>query len=101
MKKLLGFLVGFLLSNAVIAQTVGTTKTENYKASFETKVDISQFLDYEGKQIPIQILKCGIGDEVYEQYPCQSVVWHGIQSLFEDSLCEFRCFSVFHMAAMP
>lgn len=69
MKKLLGFLVGFLLSNAVIAQTVGTTKTENYKASFETKVDISQFLDYEGKQIPIQILKCGIGDEVYEQYP--------------------------------
>ena len=69
MKKLLGFLFGVLLSNAAIAQTVGTTKTENYKASFETKVDISQFLDYEGKQIPIQILKCGIGDEVYEQYP--------------------------------
>ena len=69
MKKLLGFLLGVLLSNVAIAQTVGTTKTENYKASFETKVDISQFLDYEGKQIPIQILKCGIGDEVYEQYP--------------------------------
>lgn len=69
MKKLLVFLVGVLLSNVAIAQTVGTTKTENYKASFETKVDISQFLDYEGKQIPIQILKCGIGDEVYEQYP--------------------------------
>ncbi len=69
MKKLLVFLLGFLLSNVAIAQTVGTTKTENYKASFETKVDISQFLDYEGKQIPIQILKCGIGDEVYEQYP--------------------------------
>jgi hypothetical protein len=62
-------LLGVLLSNVAIAQTVGTTKTENYKASFETKVDISQFLDYEGKQIPIQILKCGIGDEVYEQYP--------------------------------
>jgi len=69
MKKLLVFLLGFLLSNAAIAQTVGKTTTENYKASFETKVDISQFLDYEGKQIPIQILKCGIGDEVYEQYP--------------------------------
>jgi len=69
MKKLLVFLLGVLLSNVAIAQTVGTTKTENYKASFETKVDISQFLDYEGKQIPIQILKCGIGDEVYEQYP--------------------------------
>jgi hypothetical protein len=69
MKQLLIFLLGVLLSNVAIAQTVGTTKTENYKASFETKVDISQFLDYEGKQIPIQILKCGIGDEVYEQYP--------------------------------
>lgn len=69
MKKLLVFLLGVLLSNVAIAQTVGTTKTENYKASFETKVDISQYLDYEGKQIPIQILKCGIGDEVYEQYP--------------------------------
>ena len=46
MKKLLVFLLGFLLSNAVIAQTVGKTTTENYKASFETKVDISQFLDY-------------------------------------------------------
>jgi hypothetical protein len=69
MKQLLIFLLGVSLSNVAIAQTVGTTKTENYKASFETKVDISQFLDYEGKQIPIQILKCGIGDEVYEQYP--------------------------------
>jgi hypothetical protein len=69
MKQLLIFLLGVLLSNVAIAQTVGTTKTENYKASFETKVDISQYLDYEGKQIPIQILKCGIGDEVYEQYP--------------------------------
>lgn len=69
MKKLSVLLSFFLLSNVAIAQTVGTTKTENYKASFETKVDISQFLDYEGKQIPIQILKCGIGDEVYEQYP--------------------------------
>jgi len=69
MKQLLVFLLGVLLSNVAIAQTVGTTKTENYKASFETKVDISQYLDYEGKQIPIQILKCGIGDEVYEQYP--------------------------------
>lgn len=69
MKKLLVFLLGVLLSNVAVAQTIGKTTTENYKASFETKIDISQFLDYEGKQIPIQILKCGIGDEVYEQYP--------------------------------
>ena len=26
-------------------------------------------MDYEGKQIPIQILKAGISDEMYEQYP--------------------------------
>ena len=48
---------------------IATTKTENYRASFETKIDISQFMDYDGPQIPIQILKCGISDEIYEQYP--------------------------------
>ena len=51
------------------SQTVGSTKTENFKASFETKIDISQFMDYNGPEVPIQILKCGISDEMYEQYP--------------------------------
>jgi len=50
-------------------QIVGSTKTEQFRASFETKIDISQYLDYNGPTVPIQILKCGIGDEVYEQYP--------------------------------
>jgi len=68
MKNLL-MLLGLFLTTNVVAQTVGSTKTEQYKASFETKIDISQFLDYDGPTIPIQILKCGIGDEVYEQYP--------------------------------
>ena len=68
MKAIL-LLLGILLAVNVNAQTVGTTKTEQYKASFETAIDISQFLDYDGKQIPIQILKCGISDEVYEMYP--------------------------------
>jgi hypothetical protein len=68
MKKLFTIL-GLLIVLNVGAQTVGTTKTEQYKASFETAIDISQFLDYDGKQIPIQILKCGISDEVYEMYP--------------------------------
>ena len=48
---------------------IATTKTENYKASFETKIDISQYMDYNGPTIPIQILKCGINDDIYEQYP--------------------------------
>ena len=68
MKNLL-ILLGLLLTISVGAQTVGSTKTEQYKASFETKIDISQFLNYEGKTIPIQILKCGIGDDLYESYP--------------------------------
>ena len=70
MRKLLTLLSLFLLSSAVgVAQTIGSTKTEQYKASFETKIDISQYLDYDGPTIPIQILKCGISDDVYEQYP--------------------------------
>jgi len=68
MKNLL-ILLGLLLTISAGAQTVGTTKTEQYKASFETAIDISQYMDYDGKQIPIQILKCGISDEVYEMYP--------------------------------
>lgn len=69
MKNLLILLTTFVLSNNLFAQTVGSTKTEQYKASFETAIDISQFMDYEGKQIPIQILKAGISDEMYEMYP--------------------------------
>ena len=56
-----------MISSTAVAQTVGSTKTEQYKASFETKIDISQYLDYDGPTIPIQILKCGIGDDLYEQ----------------------------------
>jgi hypothetical protein len=69
MKKLL-FVFGLLLISIVsTAQTIGKTQTEQYKASFETAIDISRFLDYEGPQIPIQILKAGISDEMYEMYP--------------------------------
>ena len=67
MKKLL--LVLLFLPIFVNAQTIGKTSTQQYKASFETAIDISQFLDYEGPQIPIQILKCGISEEMYEMYP--------------------------------
>jgi len=68
MQKLTHIIVLLLLSVSGISQ-VATTKTENYKASFETKIDISQYMDYDGPTIPIQILKCGISDEMYEQYP--------------------------------
>lgn len=69
MKKVILLAIYCLLlivnSNAQIA----SIKTEQYKASFEKAIDISAFLDYEGPQIPIQILKCGISDEMYEMYP--------------------------------
>ena len=58
-----------LLSVSANAQPIGKTQTEQYKASFETGVNIDSLMDYNGPQIPIQILKIGINDEVYEQYP--------------------------------
>ncbi len=70
MKKLLVLLSFFLLSSAaVVAQTIGKTQTEQYKASFERAIDIEQYLDYDGPTIPVQILKAGISDEMYEMYP--------------------------------
>ncbi len=72
MKKLL-VLLGILLITSgvsvVTAQTIGSTKTEEFKADFEKKRDISAYMDYEGPKKYIQILKCGIGEEVYEMYP--------------------------------
>lgn len=68
MKQIL-IIAGLLISIGINAQNIGSTKTEQYKASFETKTDISQYMDYSGPTIPIQILKCGINDEVYEEYP--------------------------------
>jgi hypothetical protein len=66
---ILWFTLLTLFAIKVTAQTVGTTKTEEYKASFERAIDIQQYLDYSGPTIPIQILKCGISDEIYEMYP--------------------------------
>jgi len=51
------------------AQNIGSTKTEDFKADFEKKTDISQFMNYDGPKKNIQILKCGINDETYEMYP--------------------------------
>jgi curli biogenesis system outer membrane secretion channel CsgG len=47
----------------------GTTKTETYQADFEKKQSIVTVSDYDGKQIPIQILSIGINDNVLAMYP--------------------------------
>jgi len=69
MKKLLILLSVCLVGLVANSQTIGKTKTESYQADFEKKRDISTYMDYDGPQIPIQILKAGISDEMYEMYP--------------------------------
>jgi hypothetical protein len=56
------FFSGMLLVGHAGFSQVAKTTTENYKADFEKAIDISQFMDYDGKQIPIQILKAGISE---------------------------------------
>ena len=69
MKKVIFVLGSAILCSTSYSQTIGNTKTEDYKASFEIKKDITQFLDYDGPKKNIQLLKCGINDEMYEMYP--------------------------------
>ena len=66
---LIAFVLACLVTDKTFGQTIGSTKTEDFKADFEKKRDISQYMDYEGPKKNIQILKCGIGEEVYEMYP--------------------------------
>lgn len=51
------------------SQTIGSTKTEGYQASFEKKVNIDSLMDYDGPKIPIQLLNIGINEEVFAMYP--------------------------------
>lgn len=51
------------------AQILGSTKTEQYKSKFEQEQSIDQVSDYDGDEIPIQILKIGFTPELYETFP--------------------------------
>jgi len=66
MKKL--FLL-LLVPTFLSAQVVGKTQTEEYRASFEKKVNIDSLMDYEGPKVPIQLLNIGINEEVFAMYP--------------------------------
>jgi len=61
----------FLLFSIIgSAQKIGSVKTEEYKADFEKKQSLEVVSDYNGDiVIPIQILKIGINEELYEMYP--------------------------------
>ena len=63
------FTIMFFIATKSIGQTIGTTKTEDYKASFEKKSNIDSLLEYDGPKIPIQILSLGISEDVYAMYP--------------------------------
>ncbi len=65
------FTILFLAFSIVgFSQKVGSTKTEEYKADFEKKQSLEVVSDYTDTiQIPIQILKIGINEELYEMYP--------------------------------
>ena len=59
----------FLGSVSLSAQ-IAKTQTEEYTAGFEAKKTLGELPPYEDTiQIPIQILKIGINEDVYEMYP--------------------------------
>lgn len=59
----------FGLSMILTAQTVGTVKTEQYKAKFEKDASIDTLPEYHGKPIPIQLLNVGVTPELFESFP--------------------------------
>jgi curli biogenesis system outer membrane secretion channel CsgG len=69
MKKFITFIMIMFLAQVGIAQP-GSIKTEQYQAEFEKKQSIDALPEYTDTiKIPIQILKIGINDELYEMYP--------------------------------
>lgn len=64
------FIIFLLASIIGSAQKVGSVKTEVYQADFEKKQSLAVVSNYTGDiVIPIQILKIGINEELYEMYP--------------------------------
>jgi hypothetical protein len=50
--------------------SIGTIKTEEYKAKFEEQQSIDVVSDYNDTiMVPIQLLKIGFSEELYEMYP--------------------------------
>ena len=70
MKKLLLIALPILLFSCKVSGQIGTVKTEEYQADFEKKQSMSVVSDYTDTiVIPIQVLKIGINEELYEMYP--------------------------------
>ena len=63
-------LLTLILGTSSIYAQPGSIKTEQYQAEFEKKQSIDVIAEYTDTiKIPIQILKIGISEELYEFYP--------------------------------
>jgi len=70
MKKLLLITLPLFLFSCKTSAQIGTVKTEEYQADFEKKQSMAVVSDYTDTiVIPIQVLKIGINEELYEMYP--------------------------------
>ena len=59
-----------LLGSFSLSGQIAKTQTEEYTADFEKKKTLDELPPYECTiQVPIQILKIGISEDVYEMYP--------------------------------
>ena len=69
MKKIALFAAALLFTVQGFSQ-VGSIKSEQYQAEFEKKMSIDAVPEYNDTvKIPIQVLKIGINEELYEMYP--------------------------------
>lgn len=70
MRKLLLITLPLFLFSCKTSAQIGTVKTEEYQADFEKKQSMAVVSDYTDTiVIPIQVLKIGINEELYEMYP--------------------------------
>jgi len=70
MRSLLLIITLFVMTIANAQAQPGSIKTEQYQAEFEKKQSLDVLPEYtDTLKIPIQILKIGINEELYEMYP--------------------------------
>ena len=70
MKKLILITLPLFLFSCKISAQIGTVKTEEYQADFEKRQSMAVVSDYTDTiVIPIQVLKIGINQELYDMYP--------------------------------
>ncbi len=62
-------LIFILTSYISFSQVIGSTKTEDYVADFESRESIWSIPEYNGDPVAVALLNIGISEEVLSQYP--------------------------------